>query len=274
MPEIKRTKFASGGKKTTTRAKRTKKVLEETSSVEKKDIARVTEKENGLRHSVYSQGGQEIEKIQLPVDVFNLKINKDLIHQAVVAQTANARQVLAHAKDRSEVRGGGKKPWRQKGTGRARHGSIRSPLWRGGGVTFGPTKERNFSKKINKKMRRKALLAVLSGKVRDNELIVLDELRLASPKTKEMIKIVDGLTKIKGDIQKGALIALAKKDDNVIRAAKNVPIFDTIGISNLNVVDLLSRKYLVMTREGIEMLMNFSKSKGQNPNVKPNLKSK
>ncbi|MBI4837507.1 MAG: 50S ribosomal protein L4 [Candidatus Portnoybacteria bacterium] len=214
--------------------------------------------EKGLRYGVYDQDGQEVGKMQLPVGIFGVKRSKSLIHQAAVAQMANARQVLAHAKDRSEVRGGGKKPWRQKGTGRARHGSIRSPLWRGGGATFGPTKERNFSKKINKKMRRKALLAVLSGKVRDNELIVLEKLQISSPKTKEMMKVIGGLTKIKGDIKKGALIVLAEKDDNIIRAAKNISKFETIGIGNLNVVDLLKRKYLIMTREGIDELKTKS----------------
>lgn len=242
MSEIKKTKSASGGKKTTTKTKRASVKAE-------KEPVGPTEK--GLQYGVYDQEGREAGKIQLPVGIFGLKISKSLIHQAVVAQMANARQVLAHAKDRSEVRGGGKKPWRQKGTGRARHGSIRSPLWRGGGATFGPTKERNFSKKINKKMRRKALLAVLSGKARDNELIVLDKLQISSPKTKEMMKVVGGLTKIKEDIKKGALIALAEKDDNIIRAAKNISKFETIGIGSLNVVDLLKRKYLIMTKEAI-----------------------
>jgi large subunit ribosomal protein L4 len=131
-------------------------------------------------------------------------------------------------------------------------------LWRGGGVTFGPTKERNFSKKINKKMRRKALLAVLSGKFRDNELIILDKLQISSPKTKEMIKIIGGLTKIKDDIRKGALIVLTEKDNNIIRAAKNISKFETIGIGSLNVADLLKKKYLIMTKKGIDELKSKS----------------
>jgi len=243
MPTSKKTKSASGEKTTATKIKK---------EPIKKEKELVGPKEEGLQYAIYDQEGQEIGKMQLPDGIFGLKRSKSLIHQVAVAQMANARQVLAHTKDRSEVRGGGKKPWRQKGTGRARHGSTRSPLWRGGGVTFGPTKERNFSKKINKKMRRKALLAVLSGKARDNELIVLDKLQLSSSKTKEMIRVVGGLTKIKEDIiRRGALIALIEKDNNVIRAVKNISKFETIGIGSLNVVDILKRKYFVVTKDAV-----------------------
>ena len=205
-----------------------------------------------LKAKLYTRDGKENGDVVLPVSVFGAPWNADLVHQVVVSMQANARTNIAHTKDRSEVRGGGKKPWRQKGTGRARHGSTRSPLWRGGGVTFGPTKERNFSKKINKKMRRKVLLAVLSGKARDNELIVLDKLQLSSSKTKEMIRVVGGLTKIKEDIiRRGALIALIEKDNNVIRAVKNISKFETIGIGSLNVVDILKRKYFVVTKDAV-----------------------
>lgn len=212
-----------------------------------------------MKVKVYNQEGKEIEELELPEGVFGLKLNKDLIHQAVVTQMANARDVIAHTKDRSEVRGGGKKPWRQKGTGRARHGSIRSPIWRGGGVTFGPTKERNFSKKINKKMRQKALLMVLSAKAKDNELIVLDNLKINSPKTKEMAIVVKNLENVKKDIKRSALIALVKKDENIIKAVKNIPKMGSIGINNLNVVDILKYKYLVLTKEGISGLKMKSK---------------
>jgi len=207
-------------------------------------------KENYLRRKVYNQDGQEIEELELSEEIFGLKLNKDLIHQAVVAQMANSREAIAHVKDRSEVRGGGKKPWRQKGTGRARHGSIRSPIWRGGGVTFGPTKERNFSKKINKKMRQKALLMVLSSKAKDNELVILDDLKLNSPKTKEMAGIMKNLEKAKKDIKRSSLVALVKKN----KAIKNIPKMGAIGINNLNVVDVLKYKYLIMNKEGINEL--------------------
>ncbi|KKR02925.1 MAG: 50S ribosomal protein L4 [Parcubacteria group bacterium GW2011_GWF2_39_13b] len=211
-------------------------------------------KENYLRRKVYNQDGQEIEELELSEEIFGLKLNKDLIHQAVVAQMANSREAIAHVKDRSEVRGGGKKPWRQKGTGRARHGSIRSPIWRGGGVTFGPTKERNFSKKINKKMRQKALLMVLSSKAKDNELVILDDLKLNSPKTKEMAGIMKNLEKAKKDIKRSSLVVLVKKNENIVKAIKNIPKMGAIGINNLNVVDVLKYKYLIMNKEGINEL--------------------
>jgi len=173
---------------------------------------------------IYNQEGKEVGKAKLPAEVFDVPMNKDLVHQVVVAQTANARQVLAHTKDRSEARGGGTKPWRQKGTGRARHGSIRSPIWRGGGVTFGPTKERVFAKKINKKMKRKALLIVLSSKKRDKEMVLLDKLELAQSKTKQIMEIFNNLkTKIKKDLTKGTLIVLSTSDQKITRAIKNIP---------------------------------------------------
>jgi len=149
---------------------------------------------------------------------------------------------------RGEVSGGGKKPWRQKGTGRARHGSIRSPLWKGGGVTFGPTSERNFKLGINKKMARKAFLTALSGKVKDNELLVLDELKLMAPKTKEMAKIMKNFPQIKN----GLLIS--PKDENIKKAGRNLPNLSIASIDNLNISDILKHKYLIFTEDGIGQL--------------------
>src|SRR3989338_4393818 len=128
-----------------------------------------------MEAKVYTQDGKESGKVKLPEDVFNLPWNSDLVHQVVVSMESNARVTVAHTKDRSEVSGGGKKPWKQKGTGRARHGSIRSPLWIGGGVTHGPRNEKNFKKKINKKMKIKALYVVLSEKLRNNEILFLND---------------------------------------------------------------------------------------------------
>ncbi len=204
-----------------------------------------------LELPIFNQEGEEVEKIKLPESIFGLKVNPDLVKQAYEAQMSQARINYAHAKDRSEVSGGGKKPWRQKGTGRARHGSIRSPLWKGGGVTHGPRKEKNYAKDINKKMRRKALLMVLSGKARDNEIILLDDLKLEQPKTKLMASIVEKLKNVKSDLGKGALVAMAQKDENIMRATKNIPKFMTIGVNNLNVVDLLNHKYILMTKEAV-----------------------
>jgi len=198
----------------------------------------------------YDQNGKEIGKTLLPKEIFDVKVNPDLVHQVVTSQLANRRRVIAHTKGRGEVRGGGRKPWRQKGTGRARHGSIRSPLWRGGGVTFGPRKERVFKKIIPKKMRRKALLMVLSGKVKNNLLILLDKLKIEKPKTKLMAEILKKLP----SKEESCLIALPDYDKNIILAARNLPDVDTLWARNLNALDLLSFKYLVMPKESIKVI--------------------
>lgn len=199
---------------------------------------------------VYNQEGKKIGQTRLPSEVFNLEFNPDLIHQVVVAQAANRRQPIAHTKTRAEVRGGGRKPWRQKGTGRARHGSIRSPLWIGGGVTFGPRKERNFKQKINKKMRRKALLVVLSAKARDKEIVVLDDLKLEQPKTKLMHEILKKLP----SYNSSSLIVLPEKDENVIRASRNIPRVSTMLAKDLNALDVLKFKYLILSQKAINVI--------------------
>ena len=203
-----------------------------------------------MKIAVYNQEGKEVGKSLLPKEIFDLKLNPDLVHQVMVSQMANRRRVIAHTKGRAEVRGGGRKPWRQKGTGRARHGSIRSPIWRGGGVTFGPTKERIFKEKINKKMRRKALFMVLSAKAKNNSLILLDKLKIEKPKTKVMAEIFKKLP-CKG---KSSLMALPIIDKNIILAARNIPKITTIQARDLNVLDLLNFKYLVMPKEAIKTI--------------------
>ena len=202
-----------------------------------------------MKVSVYDKEGKEMVQTVLPKEVFGLEMNSDLVHQVAVAQSANRRQVIAHTKDRGNVRGGGKKPWRQKGTGRARHGSRRSPLWRGGGTTFGPTKERNFKREISRKMRRKALFMVLSAKAKDNSLFVLDDLMVESPKTKLIAGILNKLP-IKGS----CLIILPKRDEKLERAAANLKNTGIIGAKDLNVMDLLSYKYAVLPKEGIKVI--------------------
>jgi len=199
---------------------------------------------------VYNQEGKEVSELKLNEVIFDLPWNADLVHQAVRVALANKRQILASTKDRSEVSGGGRKPWRQKGTGRARHGSIRSPLWKGGGITFGPTKERNFKLKINKKMARQAFLTALSTKAKDSELLVLDDLKLSAPKTKEMSKIMKNFPQVKTSL----LVLAGKKDENLKRAGRNLPNLRIINIDNLNILDILKYKHLIFTKDGIEYL--------------------
>src|SRR3990172_8334755 len=150
-----------------------------------------------MKTDVYDNKAKKVGTVDLPDRIFGHSWNPDLVHQAVRTQTANRRANIAHAKDRGESRGGGKKPWRQKGTGRARHGSIRSPIWRGGGITHGPTKERNFSKKINKKMAIRALAMALSAKARDTEIVLLDNLQIPSGKTKDASAVLKNLSRHK-----------------------------------------------------------------------------
>lgn len=202
-----------------------------------------------LKVKIYNLEGKETGEIELTPAIFGLRWNPDLIHQVVRAYQANKRQVLAHAKDRAEVSGGGRKPWKQKGTGRARHGSIRSPLWRGGGITFGPTKERNFKLKINKKMARAALLTVLSAKNRDSEILVLKDLKLAEAKTKQLHNILKNFPKLNS-----GLLVLPERDEVIERASKNLRKIKTTQAGNLNILDLLSFKYLVLPMSSVEVL--------------------
>ena len=204
--------------------------------------------------------------MELPDAIFNLKINPDLIHQAVITQKANQRKPLAHAKGRGEVRGGGKKPWRQKGTGRARHGSIRSPIWKGGGVTHGPRKEKDYSKKMNKSARRQALFMALSSKAKDGELRILDNISLAEPKTRLMKKVLENIlpsdskyrnTTLRG-VRRGneisALVVQPDSNQNLIRAIRNLPLAKLGRADSLNIEDVLGKKYLVLLRESIPVI--------------------
>lgn len=198
---------------------------------------------------LYNQKKEKVGKFELPDKIFAVKFNPDLVHQTYVAQISNARKTIAHAKGRAEVSGGGRKPWAQKGTGRARHGSTRSPLWKGGGVTFGPVKERNFSKKINKKAKQKALFMMLSNKVDDKELFVLDKLELVGAKTKEMNKILNNFSD-----GKKTLIVLPEKKENIFRATKNLSYVKTLLADSLNISDLLNYKYILTPQEAIKVI--------------------
>lgn len=211
---------------------------------------------------IYNQTGKEVGKLALPESVFGLSWNADLVHQVAVSMQANMRTPVAHVKDRGEVRGGGKKPWRQKGTGRARHGSIRSPLWSGGGVTHGPTNEKIFARKINKTMKAKALAVTLSKKFKDGEVLFVDALSFKAPKTKEAKAVLESLAGIKGfeyitKKGKNALhIALPKKDMATERSFSNFNTLSTGELRNLNVLDVLNKKYLVIVdpKEAVKFL--------------------
>lgn len=207
---------------------------------------------------VYNQKAEETGEIKLSDKVFGLKANEALIHQAVVAQMSNERQVLAHTKDRSEVRGGGRKPWSQKGTGRARAGSNRSPIWIGGGVTFGPRNDRNFKKDINKKMKQKAMCMVLSDRMSGKATVVVDELKFTEYKTKAfndvVLKIEQKVLKIDKKTKRGVLIIIDVKDDKLKFSGRNLTGIKIINLNNINILDVLKYKNLVITKESIKKI--------------------
>ncbi|MBI4137839.1 MAG: 50S ribosomal protein L4 [Candidatus Sungbacteria bacterium] len=211
-----------------------------------------------MRVKTYNQQAEETGTVELPDAVFGVKWNADLVHQVVTSYAANRRRGTAHAKDRGEVRGGGRKPWRQKGTGRARHGSIRSPIWKGGGVTHGPRAEKNYEKKIPKKMARRALFTVLSAKARDGEIVVLDDLKFPEAKTKQAALLFSKLAGREGlhRIQKGngALVALGSRDDSARRALRNVPYLEVDEARNLNAWKVAQYKYLMISKETVGVL--------------------
>jgi len=209
-----------------------------------------------ISYKVYNSEGDVIAEEQLSEKVFGQKPNNALVHQAVVAQMGNERQVLAHTKDRSEVRGSGRKPWQQKGTGRARVGSVRSPIWIGGGITFGPTKNRNFSKNLNIKMKRKALCIALSDKVADERLVILDELAISEYKTKLFKKIIENLaTKALNKEKRGSLLVIdAMPAAETKASARNLPDIKLINVENLNLLDILKYKQVIATRKAVKTI--------------------
>ncbi|MDD5696654.1 MAG: 50S ribosomal protein L4 [Candidatus Pacebacteria bacterium] len=187
-------------------------------------------------------------KKEKPTDVLSYPFNSNLVHQVAVSQMANRRQSIAHTKDRSEVRGGGKKPWRQKGTGRARHGSTRSPIWVGGGVAFGPRNEKVFQKRIPRNVKRKALLMILSEKKRSNELIVVKNIDLKEMKTKQAVEFLKNNSLLK----QNCLIVLKEMDKKAILAFRNIPKIRTIQFKDLNCLDVLLAKNIVLTEDCLE----------------------
>ncbi|MFA5087245.1 MAG: 50S ribosomal protein L4 [Candidatus Paceibacterota bacterium] len=194
------------------------------------------------------KGTSKTVAADLPKAIFGVPMNANLVHQIITSQLANRRQNIAHTKNRADVSGGGIKPWKQKGTGRARHGSIRSPLWIGGGVALGPRNDKILSKTIPQKMKRKALMMVLSSKANDGYLIVSDEISITEAKTKKAIEFLNQ-NSVYGE---SCLIALEKMDKNIILAMRNIPRVATIQAKDLNCLDLLSHRYLIISKKGIE----------------------
>ena len=194
--------------------------------------------------SVYNMEGKEVGTIDLNDAIFGVEVNEHLVHMAVVQQLANNRQGTQKAKTRSEVSGGGRKPWRQKGTGHARQGSTRSPQWAGGGVVFAPV-PRDYSFKLNKKEKRAALKSALTSKVQDNKLIVVDELKFDEIKTKSFANVMKNLNVTKG------LVVLAENDANVVLSAKNIPTVQTTLTNTLNVYDVMKAGTVVLTKDAV-----------------------
>ncbi len=205
-----------------------------------------------MEAKIYNQKGKEVGSINLPENVFGAKWRSDLVHQVVESMRSNARSGTADTKDRGEVRGGGRKPWKQKGTGRARHGSTRSPIWVGGGVTHGPLSEKNYDRKISKKMRAEALYSVLSRKLKDGEILFIDSLAMTELKTKNAEVVLENIAKILKDDKLATskkpklLTALFDKEDNKVKSFRNLPALDLVFVKNLNPLDVLNHKYLVI----------------------------
>jgi large subunit ribosomal protein L4 len=205
-----------------------------------------------LEATIYNQDGKSVESIKLPESIFALPWKSDLVHQVMVSLMSNKRTNLAHTKDRSEVSGGGKKPWQQKGLGRARHGSTRSPIWVHGGIAHGPRNDKDYTRKVNKKMKAKALFTILSKKFRDGEVFFLDALKVSAPKAKEGLTVLKNISKIKGAEQvltktnNSAYITVAKRDVNLDRSFRNFGNIKLDEFRNINPLDVLNYKYLII----------------------------
>ncbi|MBI2451377.1 MAG: 50S ribosomal protein L4 [Parcubacteria group bacterium] len=211
----------------------------------------------------YNQKGEKVGTLDLSEKIFGLKFKADLVHQVLTAVEANQRKSIAHTKNRAEVSGGGKKPWKQKGTGRARQGSIRSPIFRHGGVVFGPRKEKNFSQDINKKMRRKALLMVLSAKLNDQEILFLDNIKIKEPKTRLMAEFFNNfLSKViyssgrrEGEIKKPTfLLSASEQGKELLRGTRNIPSAVFLRPQDLNLKEVLAKKFLIFTKDAVSVI--------------------
>lgn len=200
---------------------------------------------------LYTWEGKEVGSIPLSDALFAVEPKAEVVHQAVTAQDANSRAISAHVKDRSEVRGGGKKPWKQKGTGRARHGSSRSPIWVGGGVAHGPTKDRNFSVKLNKKAKRLALAMALTDKLREGKFVAVEDFNIPEAKTKHANTMRSTLP----GADKRALVLVVTGDSKMKRAVQNLPKTETMHAHSLNVRDLVKANYVIASKDAIAMIV-------------------
>ena len=219
-----------------------------------------------MEAKIYNQKGEAAGTIALPERVFGAKWRADLVHQVVAGMQSNKRAGTADTKDRGEVSGGGKKPWKQKGTGRARHGSTRSPIWVGGGVTHGPLAEKNYKRKISKKMRAQALFSVLSKKWKDGEIIFVEDLDLAAPKTKDAVAVAENLAKGSGvkaltGRRTKVLVALYARNDKTEKSFRNLPQLEISFLKNLNPLDALNYQYLLI--ENPKESLAFLDSRGK-----------
>lgn len=207
-----------------------------------------------METQIYNQKGKSVGKLELPKEIFGLPWNGDLVHQVVTAMQANARTPVAHTKTRGEVSGTTKKPWRQKGTGRARHGSTRSPIWVGGGVAHGPRNEKSYEQKINKKMKAKALYTVLSEKFRKGQILFIEELNLKNIKTKDAFDVVlnlskiSGFEKIVGGKKTNTYVTVPAKDEVLKKSFANIKTVELDEIRNVNPVDLLAYRYIIISQ--------------------------
>lgn len=203
-----------------------------------------------MKTKIYNVQGKEMGEMELPSEVFGVQVKPEVVHEVFVAQMNNQREPWADTKNRGEVSGGGKKPWAQKGTGRARHGSIRSPIWKGGGVAFGPLSERSYKTKINKKTRRLAIRMCLSDRAENKAVFVVDEFSFAEPKTKLFADLLKGLP----SKHKTLLVLTPGKDENVLYMTRNLQSVDTVRAEDVNVMDLMNTQAVVTSVAGIKKL--------------------
>lgn len=211
----------------------------------------VLTKDMPIHLSVYNNtSGEKVREIEAVQPFLQVKPKSSVVHQVVVAQMSNARSPIAHTKTRAEVRGGGRKPWRQKGTGRARHGSIRSPIWRGGGIIFGPRSDRNFHQKVNKKMKQKALFMCLSEKAQSDRMFLLESFQIEPYKTKRMVELFEKLPSKDHKV----LIVLEGSHPSLVRSVRNIPYMKAVSVNSLNVMDVLENDFFVTTEQGLNQI--------------------